>query len=301
MRTQPDHERKVGKVTLRFTNQNKIYWPDDKITKGDLVNYYSEISSVILPYLKDRPQSLRRHPNGIDAPSFFQKDQNPDVIPEWVRTEKIFSESNNADINYLICNDKATLLFMANLGCIEINPWLSRLGKLENPDWAVLDLDPLEIDFKEVVKTALETKLVLAKEGIDCFCKTSGSRGLHICIPLGAKYEYEISKTFIEVIANRVHELLPYITSLERSPSKRKGKIYLDYLQNRIAQTLTAPYSVRPRPGAPVSTPLHWSEVNPKLDPSKFTMKTIFHRLDKYGDLWKPLLGKGVNLHKAFA
>jgi bifunctional non-homologous end joining protein LigD len=296
--SQDNYELKIGKVTLKLTNQNKIYFPGEGITKGDLVNYYSEISSVILPYLKDRPQSMNRFPNGIQQQSFYQKDVDKKSTPRWVQTEKVYSESNEKNINYLICNDKATLVYMANLGCIEINPWNSRITHLLNPDWVVIDLDPEKISFKEVVRAALEVKKVLDELEIECYCKTSGATGLHIYIPMGAKYDYDTVKQFAELIAQITQKRLPETTSIVRLPSKRQGKVYLDFLQNRKGQTLAAPYSVRPKPGATVSTPLEWKEVNEKLDPTDFTIKTTLKRLDKKGDMWKPVLGKGVNLMK---
>src|SRR5258706_131390 len=293
-----NYELKIGKVTLKLTNQNKIYFPGEGITKGDLINYYSEISSVILPYLKDRPQSMNRFPNGIQQGSFYQKDVDKKTIPEWVTTEKVYSESNKKNINYLICNDKATLIYMANLGCIEINPWNSRITNLHNPDWMVIDLDPEKIPFKEVARAAQEVRKVLDELEIESYCKTSGATGLHIYVPLAAKYDYDVVKEFAELIAHITHERLPKTTSILRLPSKRQGKIYLDILQNRKGQTLAAPYSVRPKPGAPVSTPLEWNEVTEKLDPSAYTIKTILKRLEKKGDMWEPVIGKGVNLAK---
>jgi bifunctional non-homologous end joining protein LigD len=288
-----DKDVKIGKITLHLTNQQKLYWSKEKITKGDLVNYYTEIASVMLPYLKNRPQSMNRYPNGISGPSFYQKDINLEQVPSWLKTEKIYSDSNKAYINYLICNDKATLIYMANLGCIEINPWNSRIGKLEKPDWIVIDLDPEAISFEKVVETALVVKKVVDELKMRCYCKTSGATGLHIYVPLGAKYEYKEARTFAGEIAKEVHERIPSFTSIERSPSKRQRKVYLDYLQNSKGQTLAAPYSVRPKPGATVSTPLEWKEVNKKLDPKAFTIDTIFNRLNKKGDLWKAVLGKG--------
>jgi bifunctional non-homologous end joining protein LigD len=299
--TTAENERdvKIGKVTLHLTNQNKLYWQKEGITKGDLINYYDNISPFILPYLKDRPQSMHRFPNGINAPSFYQKDVDPEKIPSWLKSESIFSSSNNENIDYLICNDKATLLYMANLGCIEINPWSSRISKPDNPDWLVIDLDPEAIIFKEVVKTALEVRKVFDTLEIGSYCKTSGATGLHIFVPLAAKYNYEIVRKFGSVITEMVNQRLPNITSVLRSPSKRHNRVYLDFLQNSKGQTLAAPYSVRPKPGATVSTPLEWNEVNPKLDPSALTMKTILNRLDKKGDLWKPILKTGANIERA--
>jgi bifunctional non-homologous end joining protein LigD len=294
-----DYDLKVGKITLHLTNQNKIYWPKEKYTKGDVIAHYDAIADYILPYLKDRPQSMNRFPNGISSPSFYQKDVDTTKVPSWLKTEKMYSTSNEADIDYLVCNDKATLLYMANLGCIEINPWNSRITSPDNPDWLVIDLDPVEISFAEVVKTALAVKETFDALDINCYPKTSGATGLHIYVPLAAKYTYLEAKTFAELIAHLVHEKLPSTTSLVRSPSQRRRKVYLDFLQNNKGQTLAAPYALRPRPGATVSTPLLWKEVNAKLDPTNFTIKTILKRLEKIGDLWKPVIGKGENILKA--
>lgn len=293
-----NYELKVGKINLKLTNLHKIYWPDEGITKGELVNYYTEIADVILPYLKDRPESLHRFPNGIKGTSFYQKDFDINNIPEWLSTQEIYSESNRANVDYLVCSDKATLLYMANLACIEINPWNSRLKNLDKPDWLVIDLDPENIPFTEVVKTAQVTKGILDELEIVGLCKTSGATGLHIFIPMGARYHYDSVRNLAHLLAQKIHERLPNTTSLERQPKKRQKKVYPDFLQNSKGQTLAAPYSVRPRPGAPVSTPLQWSEVNAKLDPGNFTIKTIFKRLDKLGDIWKPVLGKGADLNK---
>lgn len=298
-KTENDYDLKIGKTTLHLTNQNKIYFPKDGITKGDVIQYYNEVAPLILPYLKDRPESMNRFPNGIDSPSFYQKDIDLDKTPKWLKTKKIFSESNDADVNYLICNDKETLLYMANLGCIEMNPWNSTIKHIQNPDWLVIDLDPAtENDFPIVVQTALVVKEVMDELDTECLCKTSGATGLHIYIPLGAQYDYDSIKILAELIAKEVHARLPKITSIERSIKKRKNKLYIDFLQNRRGQTLAAPYSVRPKPGATVSTPLEWSEVTEKLHPSQFTIKNVLGRFEKKGDLWKPVLSKGANIKK---
>ncbi|WP_119792343.1 DNA ligase D [Flavobacterium anhuiense] len=297
-KTENDYDLKVGKTVLHLTNQNKVYFPKDGITKGDIIHYYNEVSELILPYLKDRPESMNRFPNGIDSPSFYQKDVDVDKIPKWLKTKKVFSESNNADIDYLICNNKETLLYMANLGCIEMNPWNSTIKHIQNPDWLVIDLDPAKDDFKQVVQTALVVKEVLDELETQCLCKTSGASGLHIYIPLGAKYDYDSIKILGELIAKEVQSRLPDITSIERSIKKRKNKLYIDFLQNRRGQTLAAPYSVRPKPGATVSTPLEWSEVNEKLHPSQFTIKNVLKRFEKKGDLWTPVLSKGADIKK---
>jgi bifunctional non-homologous end joining protein LigD len=187
---------------------------------------------------------------------------------------------------------------MANLGCIEINPWFSRLQNLANPDYLVIDLDPEEISFEKVIDTALSVKEALDIAGAKSFCKTSGATGIHIYVPLKAKYDYDVAKDFAHLIGNIVNGWIPDFTSLERSPSKRKKKVYLDYLQNRKGQTLAAPYSIRPKPGATVSTPLKWEEVKSGLHPSDFTIKNIFKRLEKTGDLFKGVLGAGIDIEK---
>jgi bifunctional non-homologous end joining protein LigD len=292
-----DAEVTIDGEVLKFTNLKKVFWPKEGYTKQDLLEYYHSIASYILPYLKDRPESLRRNPNG-HLESFFQKDM-PKNTPSWIETIQIYSESVNKDINYMLCQDEAALLYMVNLGCIEINPWLSRSQALDNPDYIAIDLDPQDVPFEHVIEVAQGVKEVLDQGRIDGYCKTSGSRGLHIYIPLDAKYDYEQAKTFGEIIANLVHQKMPKITSLERSPSRRKNKIYLDYLQNRKGQTLAAPYCVRPKPGATVSTPLEWEEVKPGLDPSEFTIKTIVARLKEKGDLFNGVLSKGVDITKA--
>jgi bifunctional non-homologous end joining protein LigD len=296
--TEGDKETNIEGKKLKFTNLSKLYWKKERITKGELIDYYDSVSSYILPYLKDRPESLHRYPNGAGSPSFFQKDVGS-MPPSWIRTEKIFSESIDKHINYLVCQDKPTLLYLANLGCIELNPWHSRLGKLDLPDYIIIDLDPHEISFKHVIETALVVKEVLDEAKIPAYCKTSGSTGIHIYIPMGAKYDYDQAKQFAEIIANIVHQRIPKITSVLRSPAKRVKKVYLDFLQNRKGQTIAAPYCVRPKPGATVSTPLEWHELQSGLLPSDFTIKNINDRLKKTGDLFKPVLGKGIDLQKS--
>ena len=293
-----NYDLTVGKVTLHLTNQNKIYFPESAISKGDIVEYYKEVSELILPYLKNRPQSMHRFPNGITGASFYQKDIETDKVPTWLDTARIFSESNEKELDYLICNNTATLLYMANLGCIEFNPWNSTLKNRNNPDWMVIDIDPEKNDFKAVVQVALMVKKVMDELDTKCYCKTSGATGLHVYVPLAAKYTYETVKIFAEIIAREVQQRLPETTTLERSIKKRNHKIYLDYLQNRKGQTLAAPYCVRPKAGATVSTPLEWDEVTNDLHPSQFTIKNVLPRFDKKGDLWFPVLDRGANIEE---
>jgi len=291
-------EVKIDGQILKITNRSKVYWPEDGYTKGDLIDYYMKIADYMLPYLKGRPQSLNRHPNGINGSSFYQKDMG-ETLPDWIKSEEVFSESNSKDINYMLCENKASLIYMANLGCIEINPWNSRIQKIEYPDYIVIDLDPSDGNtFEQVIQTALVVKKIMDKAGAEAYCKTSGATGLHIYVPLGAKYTYEQGKNFAHIIAQLAHNELPEFTSLVRNLKERKKNIYIDYLQNRGGQTLAAAYSARPKPGATVSTPLEWSEVKKGLHPSKFTIKNIFKRLEKKGDLFKGVLGKGIDMQK---
>ena len=290
--------RKIDNHELKFTHLNKLYWPKEKITKGDLLNYYYQVAPYMLPYLKDRPQSMLRHPDGINGESFFFKDITGKG-PEWLETFRYHSPADDRDRNYLVVEDEASLLYMVSLGCIEINPWHSRVQTEDFPDWCIIDLDPGNATFNQVIEAAQVTKEVLDSFGIASYPKTSGSKGIHIYIPLGAKYTYDESKEFARVIARLVHEKIPSFTTIERTVRDRKGKMYLDFLQNRPQATVAAPYSVRPKPGATVSMPLHWNEVKKGLKMSDFTIFNAMDRIKSEGDIFKPVLGKGINLQKA--
>lgn len=285
---------------LKLTNPDKIYWPEDKITKADLLNYYRDIAPYILPHLKNRPLSLKRNPDGIHGQVFFQKDAIK-IVPDWIKTFPIKAESTGKTVNYAICNNKDSLLFLANLGCIEMNPWNSVTTQPEKPDYLVMDIDPSDKNkFEQVVDVALVIKDILDKAKLTGYCKTSGSTGLHIYIPLKRRYLYYEVRSFAEVIAQLTQESLPKTTTLERSLSKRKKtQIYIDYLQNSRGQTLASAYSARPKPGATVSAPLEWKEVKHGLAISDFTIKNIGKRVAKKGDLFAGVLGKGADLHKA--
>lgn len=285
---------------VRVTNLGKVFWPDDGITKGDLIDYYRAVAPTILPYLTDRPESLHRYPDGIGGDNFYQKDVD-DEPPSWVKTKKIHAASPDKDVYWLLCQDEATLVYLANLGCIELNPWHSRVGSLDRPDYLLLDLDAKTCGFEAVVRVAEEIRKLLEAIGASGFPKTSGKSGLHICLPLGARYSYARSKRLAERLMHAVHERLPELTSLERDPVKRPRQVYLDFLQNSRGQTMAAPYCVRPVPGAIVSTPLEWSEVRPGLDPKTFTIKTTPKRLAQKGDLWKGVVGAGIDLPRAAA
>lgn len=288
--------RKINGHEIKFSNLNKIYWPKENISKREFLNYYYRVAPFILPYLKDRPMSLNRFPNGITGKSFYQKDVTGKV-PGWVETFPYVSQGEHK--NFMLCNDEAALLYMASLGCIEMNPWSSTYKKPDNPDWCAIDLDPDKNHFDQVIETALVTKEILDALKVDCYCKTSGSTGLHIYIPLGKKYDYEASKEFGRVIAHLVNERLPKFTSIERPTAKRKGKLYIDFLQNRPQATLAAAYSLRPKPGATVSMPLEWEEVKKGLKMSDFNIHNAYERISAKGDIFKPVLGKGIDMQKA--
>lgn len=296
--TNSSSQMEINGNAVPISNLGKIYWPESGFRKYDLIEYYIQVSNAILPYLKDRPQNLHRHPNGITKKGFYQKDN--EHLSDWIETTKIYSESTNKDIEYLLCQKLSTLVYMANLGCIEINPWNSRTDNLDNPDYAVIDIDPsTENTFEEVIEVAQVAKELLDRIQIGGFCKTSGSTGLHIYLPLGAQYTYDEARDFTKLLCYYIHEQLPKITSMERALKNRKGKIYLDYLQNSRGQTLAAPYCVRPRKGAPVSAPLQWNEVKKGLKIEDFNMLNMPARIAKHDDLFKEVLAEGINMEKA--
>jgi bifunctional non-homologous end joining protein LigD len=288
--------RKINGHDLKFTHLSKIYWPEDKVTKRDMFNYYYQAAEYILPYLKDRPMSLNRFPGGIHGPSFYQKDVK-DKAPDWAKTFP-YTNGEGEHKEYLVGTDEASLLWMASLGCIEMNPWFSRIQSPDNPDYCVIDLDPDKNTFNQVIEAAQEVKKVLDAIDVPSFCKTSGSTGMHIYIPLAAKYDYDQSQMFARIVVDIVHKQLPDYTTLERMVANRKGKMYLDFLQNRPGATIAGPYSLRPKVGATVSMPLHWDEVKPGLTMKHFTIFNAIDRMKAEGDLFKGVLGKGIDLEK---
>ncbi|MDD5773507.1 MAG: DNA ligase D [bacterium] len=290
-------DKKARDDRVHPTNLQKIFWPEEKYTKGMLIEYYYRVAPYMLKYLKDRPESMNRFPDGIEGESFYQKNAG-EIVPDWIQTIKIFSESEKKEIDYLVCNDEVSLIFMVNLGCIEINPWNSRINSLSNPDYAVFDLDPEDIPFTKVVETALFIHNLLDEIGASNYCKTSGGRGLHIYVPLNASYSYDQAREFVHIISLITNKNMPGITSLEQPPEKRGKKVYLDFRQNARSKTMAAVYSIRPRKGAPVSTPLLWNELKPDLSPLDFTIKTIDKRINEKGDLWEGLLRKNIDMNK---
>jgi len=296
---EPEKKLQAEGKPLRLTNLQKIYFPDDGFSKGDLLNYYSTVSPYLMRYMKDRPQSLHRHPNGIQGKSFYQKNM-AGRLEKWLHTHRRVSASTLLPKYFLVCHDEAHLLYLVNLGCIELHPWHSTVQQPEHPSWCVIDLDPGDrIGFDKVVEAALVVKDILDVLGVASFPKTSGATGLHIYLPLGQRYSYEQSRQLAELVARLVHAELPDTTSIERDPKKRTDKVYLDFLQNRPIQTICAPYCVRPLPGAPVSAPLHWSEVGPALHPGNFHLKNMAGRLRAEGDLFEGVLQRGIDLPQA--
>lgn len=273
---------------MKFSNLDKLYWPS--ITKGEMLEYYAKVAKTMLFYTKDRPLVMHRFPNGIKEEGFYQKD----VVdaPDFVETATI--KHTNRNVHYILGQNVETLLYAANLGSIEMHLFHSRIKSLDKPDYMILDLDPQSISFDAVVDVALAIHEILQKLKIPHFCKTSGGSGLHIYVPLKARYTYEESRGFAIEIGKRVHEALPKITSLERNPKKRIRKVYIDTQQNSKGALAAAPYSVRAFAGAPVSTPLSWDEVKHGLDPKDFTIKNVPLRLAKKGDLFKGILGRGA-------
>jgi len=265
---------------VKFSNLEKVFWPDEGYTKGDLIEYYRAVSPWLLPYLKDRPVVLTRYPDGIGGKSFFQKDA-PSFVPEWMRLERIWSEDTQREISYFVCDNVESLLYIANMASIPLHIWGSRIASLEQPDWCILDLDPKEAPFEHVVTIARAAKTLCDDIGLPCFIKTSGSTGLHVLLPLGRQCTYEQARTLGGLVARVIAAELPEIATITRQVQKRGARVYLDYVQNGHGRLLVAPFSVRPLPGAPVSMPLKWSEVTPKLDIRKFTIENAPARMKK--------------------
>ncbi len=288
---------KAAKISVEITNPDKIYFPKDKVSKKMVAEYYQSIAEYILPYLKDRPESLKRNPNGINDDGFFHKDAGENA-PDFVQSFAVYSESSKKEIDYIICNDKATLAYLNNLGCIELNPWHSTIKFPDKPDYMIIDIDPSEKNtFEQVIEAANAFKKVLDKAGAKSFCKTSGASGLHIYVPMKKKYDYEEVKNFAHLLSMIVSEMLPDFTTMERNLKKRGNeKIYLDYLQNRSGQTISSIYSLRPKNGATVSMPLHWKEVKKGLKPQQFTIFNAAEIISKRAEIFKGIFGPATNI-----
>ena len=278
----------------KFTNLDKIYYPEDGITKGELIQYYDTVAPLLLPHLKDRPLSLKRYPNGIHGEHFFQKN-TPDSYPAWLRTEMI------EKTRFVLAQDKRSLLYLVNLGCIDQNPWMSRVGSLENPDYILIDLDPQECSYAKIVEAALLVKEKLDAIGLKSYPKTTGGDGMHIYIPIKPEYTYEMARSFAEVISRLRAGERPDLFTTPRAVEKReKNKVYFDWMQIAESKTISAPYVARAYKGAPVSTPLAWDEVKPGLEPGQFTIRNAPERFARVGDLFAGVLKHPQGLEKAF-
>ncbi|PYN72278.1 MAG: DNA ligase [Candidatus Rokuibacteriota bacterium] len=288
----------VEEKRVVITNPKKVFWPDEGYSKLDLIEYYDAVAPWLLPYLRDRPLVLTRYPDGIKGKSFFQKDA-PEWVPSWIRTERIHADDADRDIDYFIVNDRESLRYVANMGTIPLHLWSSHLPTLDRPDWLVLDLDPKGAPFTDVVKVACTLHGVLDELELSSYVKTSGATGLHIVLPLGARYDYEVTRTFARLLATIGVEEEPAISTVARPLRARGGKVYIDWGQNGHGQTIVAPFSVRPLPGAPVACPLRWEEVTARLDPARFTIKTAPARFEKVGDPLAPVLSGAIDVTAA--
>ena len=284
---------------VHVTNPTKKFWPDGA-TKGDLVAYYEAIAPWMLLYLRDRPIVLTRFPDGIDGKSFFQKDAPP-YVKDYPRTVVVHHDDAERDIRYFVLDDVESLRYVANMGTIPIHAWSSRASTLEHPDWMVLDLDPKGAPFTDVVRVARVVKETLDDLGLPSYPKTSGATGLHILVPMGQQYTHEEARTFARVLAMLVVEQVPDISTVTRAVQARGGKVYVDFGQNGRGNTIVAPFSVRPLPGAPASCPLRWDEVTGRLDPAKFTIRTIPPRFAEMEDPLAPVMGAGIDMAAALA
>ncbi len=271
----PTPERRV-----EVTNRSKVFWPAEGYTKGDLIDFYAAIADAMQPYLTDRPLVMTRYPDGISGKSFFQKNA-PDFAPDWLQTVKLISPRTDREVEYFVCQDRESLVYIANLGAIVLHVWSSRLHQLGQPDWCILDLDPKDAPFEDVIEIALAIRSLCGQIKLPSFVKTSGSSGLHVLLPLGGACTFEQSRGLGQLIAQIICRQLPDIATVTRNPERRGGKVYIDFVQNGRGRLLVAPFSVRPLPAAPVSTPLHWTEVKPGLDLRDHNIRSLPERLKK--------------------
>jgi bifunctional non-homologous end joining protein LigD len=295
-------EIKKGKRVLRLSNLDKVFWPDEGITKGDLLAYYRDVADVLVPHLKERPFTMKRYPNGVNADFFFQKDA-PRGMPEWIVRKAFRATSRESRqkrmISYPLVNDELALLWMVNMGCIDMNVWYSRVDMPERPDFVLFDLDPSpDVGFKETVEVALLVKEVLDALELTGYPKTSGSDGIHVLVPIQRRYGYAETRELAEIVARTLERTHRGLVTTEWSKAKRRG-VLIDANQNGEGKTIASVYSVRPREGAPVSTPLRWDEVNEQLDPLVFTMEVVRERIQRDGDLFAAVLHGGQSLGAA--
>jgi bifunctional non-homologous end joining protein LigD len=287
---EPEPVELVEARTIAFTNLDKVFWPQEGYTKGDLIEYHRQVAEWMLPYLEDRPLVMTRYPDGIEGKSFFQKDAPP-YAPDWFRRVTLWSEGSERELSYFVAEDLESLLYVINLGTIPLHIWSSRIETLAQPDWCILDLDPKEAPFTDVVEIANKLHDVCEEIGLPSFAKTSGSSGIHVLVPLGRQLTYEQSRSLGQLLASVAVAELPEIATLTRNPDRRDGKVYIDFVQNGHGRLLVAPFTVRPRPGATVSTPVEWREVNNRLTIEAHTIKSVPRRMQRLGeDPLRPVL-----------
>jgi bifunctional non-homologous end joining protein LigD len=289
----PPSERRIN-----LTRLEKVFWPEEGYTKGDLIEFYRSVAPWLLPYLRDRPLVLTRYPDGIAGKSFFQKDA-PAFVPSWIRTEQMWTDEGR-EIAHFVCEDEDSLVYLVNLGTIPLHVWSARVRTLQQPDWCILDLDPKEAPFRSVVQVARAVRALCEEIELPSFAKTSGSAGLHVLIPLGGQCTHAQSTALAELVARVIAQQLPDIATLTRTIADRGKRVYLDYLQNGHGKLLASPFCVRPLPGAPVSTPLRWEEVNGRLQPRQFTLANVAKRMRTLkSDPLRPVLDLKPDLHAA--
>ncbi len=289
---------KVGRYNVRITYPDKILFQKSGITKGDMIDYYHKIAPMMLPYIKDRLLTMKRFIEGIDKEGFFQKNA-PDYFPSWAKRVGI-EKQDGGIVNYVVCNNAATLVYLSNYGCITPHVSLDRIDKLDYPDRMIFDFDPSTKNFSQVQKAAQLVKKVLDSLKLPSFVMTTGSRGLHVVIPLRRVHTFDYVRSFAREISQLLEKLNPGLVTTEIRKNKRGSRVFVDYLRNAFGQTSVAPYAVRAKPSAPIATPISWQEaLSPKLKPNTYTIKNIFKHLAKTPDPWKELKASASSLSGA--
>jgi bifunctional non-homologous end joining protein LigD len=289
---------KVGSHTIELSNTEKALFPEDGITKGDLIEYYRQVADIMLPYLQDRPLTLFRYPDGINHQVLVQQEISENY-PDWIDRVSV-KKREGGSIDHVLCQNASTLVYLANQACITLHVWLSRKDSLEYPDQLIFDLDPSGKDFNRVRESALLLRKFLNDLGLESWVKTSGSRGLHVIIPLDRQADFNQVHRFAHDVAEILSKREPEKLTIEARKEKRKDRIFLDFVRNSYGQTVVAPYSVRAIPGAPVAAPLDWDEISePDLGPQSFTIKNVLGRLSRKKDPWEGIWHKTCSLDKA--
>jgi len=294
-----------GRRELKLSNLDKVFWPEEGITKGDLLAYYRDVAAVLVPHLRDRPFTMRRYPDGAFGKAFFQKDA-PSHMPDWIRTHRALVSTRERSrakkwVEFPLVNDALALLWMVNMGCIDLNTWYSRVDKPERPDFVLFDLDPTpEVPWSQTIQVALILKDLLDALGLASFPKTSGGKGFHVLVPTDRRSTYDDTRHFAELVAGAIVRAHPKLATTQWQKSLRRG-VLIDANQNGEGKTIASVYSVRPRPNAPVSTPLHWGEVDESVNPSSYTMRAVVERVEQHGDVYAGVLTTRQSLSKALS